>query len=193
VEFRNELDGHQIEAYVYGSGDEVVIMSAGHARPAASDFPDRCSSKIFVGAGGNVPPSQEIQDLYAQLVDPNVSPEEWTRLNTIINYAPGNEHIAATASDLGIYTDVARSQMAAIKATPYSQWEVGGNAPMLVIVGLQDRMAVPENGLIIATERPNTSLIGLANCGHNMIDEQPEELRRVITDFVRRNSISPTD
>ena len=110
--------------------------------------------------------------------------------NTIINYAPGNEHIAATVSDLGIYTDVARGQMAAIKATPYSEWEVGGNAPMLVIVGLQDRMAVPENGLIIATERPNTSLIGLANCGHNMIDEQPEELRRVITDFVRRHSVS---
>ena len=30
-----EHNGHQIEAYVYGSGDEVIIMSAGHARPAA--------------------------------------------------------------------------------------------------------------------------------------------------------------
>ena len=145
---------------------------------------------ILVDAGGNIPPSQEIQDLYAQLDDPDVSPEEWTRLNTIINYAPGNEHIAARASDLGIYTDVSRSQMAAIKATPHSLWEIGGNSPMLVIVGLQDRMAVPENGPTIANERPNTSLIGLANCGHNMIDEQPEELRRVITDFVRRHSVS---
>ena len=89
---------------------------------AESDFPNRCSSMILVDAGGNIPPSQEIQDLYAQLDDPDVSPEEWTRLNTIINYAPGNEHIAARASDLGIYTDVSRSQMAAIKATPHSLW-----------------------------------------------------------------------
>ena len=30
-----EHNGHQIEAYVYGSGDQVVVISAGHARPAA--------------------------------------------------------------------------------------------------------------------------------------------------------------
>ncbi len=57
---------------------------------------------------------------------------------------------------------------------------------MLIIVGLQDRVAVPANGLAIATERPNSWLVGLPDCAHNMIDEQPEVLSRLIAEFLDR-------
>ena len=59
---------------------------------------------------------------------------------------------------------------------------------MLVIVGLQDRVAVPENGLALATGRPQTWLLGIPDCGHNMVDEQPETLSREIARFINYNS-----
>ena len=58
---------------------------------------------------------------------------------------------------------------------------------MLVIVGLQDPVAVPANGLELATQRPDTWLLGLPDCGHNMVDEQPETLSSAIAEFVQRN------
>ena len=48
--------------------------------------------------------------------------------------------------------------------------------------------AVPENAFRIAQTRPNTWLAGLPGCGHNMINEQPEELRRLIVGFIQARS-----
>jgi hypothetical protein len=47
---------------------------------------------------------------------------------------------------------------------------------------------VPENAYKIAETRPNTWLTGLPGCGHNMINEQPEELRRLIVGFIHARS-----
>ncbi len=55
---------------------------------------------------------------------------------------------------------------------------------MLILTGLQDLMAVPENGLKLAKQRPNTWLVGLPNCGHNMVFEQPEALKKLILEFI---------
>lgn len=65
---------------------------------------------------------------------------------------------------------------------------MGGTAPMLAITCLLDRVAVPENAFNIAKTRPNTWLAGLPGCGHNMINEQPEELRRLIVGFIQTKS-----
>ncbi len=156
-------------------------------RTAASDQPDRCASLVLVGAGGQIPPSEETQALYRRYLDPSVSTQEWTDLNAVLMYAPGNEHLAAPAADLGSFPDVAQAQIEASNATPTEEWAAGGSGPMLIIVGLQDRVAVPANGLAIATERPNSWLVGLPDCGHNMIDEQPEAISRLIAEFVERN------
>ena len=73
----------------------------------------------------------------------------------------------------------------ASEATPKEAWSMGGTAPMLAITCLLDRVAVPENAYKIAETRPNTWLAGLPGCGHNMINEQPEELRRLIVGFIQ--------
>jgi pimeloyl-ACP methyl ester carboxylesterase len=157
-------------------------------RTAASDQSDRVASIILIGAGGQILPSAETQALYRRWMDPSTPPEEWTELNSTLMYAPGNEHLAAAAVELGTFPTVARAQVEASNSTPPEDWVSGGSAPMLVIVGLQDRVAIPANGLEIATRRPSTWLLGIPDCGHNMVDEQPETLSHEIAEFINRNS-----
>jgi pimeloyl-ACP methyl ester carboxylesterase len=45
-------------------------------------------------------------------------------------------------------------------------------------------VAVPENALNLAKERPNTWLVGIPSCGHNMVFEQPEALGRLISEYI---------
>lgn len=158
-------------------------------RAAASDHPERTLTVSLVGAGGEIMPSQETQDAYRRYLDPATSKEEWARLQGELNYAPGNEHLAPAAVELGSWPDVANAQALASQATPPEEWLGGGVAPMLVMVGLNDLVAVPENGLRIAESRPSTWLIGLANCGHSMTDEQPESILTFLTMFLNQRSL----
>ena len=156
-------------------------------RAAASVRPHRCGSIVLAGPGGATPPSEETQELYRRYLDRTVFGEERTALIAALMYAPGNQHLATDEASPDIDADVARTQIEASDATPPEEWEGGGTAPMLIIVGLQDRVAPPANGLAIATERPESWLIGLPTCGHNMVDEQPEALSRFVAEFVGRH------
>ncbi len=153
-------------------------------RTASADQPDRVSSLILIGAGGEILPSAEVQEKYLRYIDPNVSREEWLQLHAELNFAAGNRHLATAANEE--YPALASAQVAASNATPSSEWVDGGTAPMMVITCLQDVVAVPQNGLNIAMSRPNTWLVGIAECGHNMVFEQPEALRLLLVQYVSR-------
>ena len=153
-------------------------------RTASSDQPERVSTITLIAAGGEVLPTEETQTKFRRYFDASLSRDEWTRLHAEINYAPINAHLAAAAADLGTYPLAAAGQAASIRATPPDEWLVGGTAPMLVMVGLDDRVAPPENGLRLAERRPGTWLVGLPDCGHSMLDEQPEAIMRSLTTFL---------
>ncbi len=153
-------------------------------RTAASDQPERVLSVTLIGAGGEILPSAEVQAKYLRYVDPNTPKGEWLELQAELMFAPGNEHLVSRSAEVGKYPELAAEQMKSSNTTPKSDWTGAGTAPMLVLTGLQDLVAVPENGLNLAKERPNTWLVGIPGCGHNMVFEQPEALRRLITEFI---------
>lgn len=157
-------------------------------RAASQTRPDRVATIILVGAGGEVQPSAETTALYKRYTDPTVPKSEWQSLQAKLMYAPGNEHLAAKDADEGQFPAIAAAQVKASEATPKEAWSMGGTAPMLAITCLLDRVAVPANAYKIAETRPNTWLAGLPACGHNMINEQPEELRRLIVEFIQARS-----
>jgi pimeloyl-ACP methyl ester carboxylesterase len=157
-------------------------------RAASQTKPDRVATIILVGAGGEVLPSPETIALYKRYTDPDVPKSEWLSLQGKLMYAPGNEHLAEKDAGEGEFPAVAAAEVKASEATPTEAWSVGGTAPMLAITCLLDRVAVPENAYKIAETRPKTWLAGLPGCGHNMINEQPEELRRLIVGFILARS-----
>jgi pimeloyl-ACP methyl ester carboxylesterase len=159
-------------------------------RAAAAQRPERTLSIILIGAGGEILPSDEVQAMYWRYVDPNTSKQEWLRLQGELMFAPGNEHLASRSAAIGSYPELAAAQIKASNATPKSEWLAGGTAPMLILTCLQDRLAVPENALNLAKSRPESWMVGIPGCGHNMIYERPEDLTRLIVDFLARHSAS---
>lgn len=155
-------------------------------RAAAADRPDRTKSVILIGAGGEILPAHEIQMLYRRYTDPTTTKDEWRSLQGKLMFAPGNEHLADRSASLGTYPELAAAQGKASNNTAKSEWIGGGTAPMLILMCLQDRLAVPENGLNIAKSRANTWVVGMPQCGHNMLYERPEDLRRLIVDYIVR-------
>ncbi len=159
-------------------------------RTTSQDHPDNIAGIILIGAGGNVQPSAETMELYKQYTDPNIGKEEWMRLQGILMYAPGNEYLAKIDSEQGEFPLLASEQVNASNRTPNTEWEMGGVAPMLVLTCLNDRVAVPESALSIAEKRPKTWLIGLPNCGHNMLNERGDDIKKLIVDFIKK---TPSD
>ena len=107
------------------------------------------------------------------------------RPNAFANFAKAN----ADKSKLGLggfYPEVATAQIAINNRTSLDEWWQGGTAPMLVVQGLEDKAAVPQNAFNVATKRPKTWLAGIPNCGHNMVFEQPDEIAEHIVAFLKR-------
>ena len=154
-------------------------------RTASADQPDRVLGLIAMGCGGEIPPSEEVQNAYRRMNQPDIGQEEWLRLNAFANFAKAN----ADKSKLGVggfYPEVVSAQIAINNRTPLDEWWQGGTAPMLVVQGLEDKAAVPQNAFNVATKRPKTWLAGIPNCGHNMVFEQPDEIAEHIVAFLKR-------
>jgi len=154
-------------------------------RTASADQPDRVLSLIAMGCGGEILPPEEVQNAYRRMNEPDIGQEEWVELNAFANFAKAN----TDKSRLGLggsYPEVAKAQLAITNRTPLDEWWQGGTAPMLVVQGLEDRVAVPQNAFNLAIKRPDTWLVGIPNCGHNMVFEQPDEVAEQIVAFLKR-------
>ena len=156
-------------------------------RTASADQPDRVLSLIALAAGGEIPPGSEVVDAYRRMRTPGIAPEEWLRLSAFANFAPGNADKARLGVG-GSVASVATAQLSISDRTPTAEWALGGTAPMLILQGLEDKVAVPQNAINLATRRPNSWLVGLPNCGHNMVFEQPDEIAVQIVAFVRNHA-----
>jgi pimeloyl-ACP methyl ester carboxylesterase len=59
--------------------------------------------------------------------------------------------------------------------------------PILIIQGLQDRAAPPENGRLLKAEAPDrVELIELDGAGHALLPEKPVEISGAVTTFLRK-------
>ena len=61
-------------------------------------------------------------------------------------------------------------------------------APTLVIVGEHDKVTPPRENMEIAKLIPNSKIVLIKNAGHLVLYEKPEELNRVIHEFVKKIS-----
>lgn len=110
-------------------------------------------------------------------------------------FAPGND---ATVWQSGWHPDVARMQRAAVQglarqagaagaATGVDAWWAGGTARILVVQGLQDTVALPENGRLLQSEfRDRVELIEIDGAGHALLPEKPDAIADAVLDFIKR-------
>jgi pimeloyl-ACP methyl ester carboxylesterase len=186
--------GADVARAIESVGGAPVVL-AGHAygnrvaRMLASDRPDLVRGVVLIAAGGKFPPGAEaVQNL---LIFQNKSlPAE--RRSIAAKAAFFGLQSNPTPDDImldGISADTIKMQAGTLdpKLFPLEWWWPGGKAPMLVIQGLADVIAPPENGRSLKTDYPDrVTLVELAGLGHIMMRERPDLVAEAIAAFVNK-------
>jgi pimeloyl-ACP methyl ester carboxylesterase len=105
-------------------------------------------------------------------------------------FAPGNNPAVWRG---GWYPAAAKMEAEASRKAPVGDWwSAGGAVPILIIQGLGDQIASPENGRLLKAEAPDrVELVELDGAAHALLPEKPDEIARVAIAFLRRVAPSP--
>jgi pimeloyl-ACP methyl ester carboxylesterase len=154
------------------------------ARTLASDHPNLVKRLILLAAGGMVPRSPEIEQATNRVWDPALPKEDRLEAIRLAFFARGND---ARVWQEGWYITVANAQRACDARTPLRDWWAGGSAPILVLQGAEDVVAVPENARRMAAEFPaRVTVVEISRAGHAMLPEQPEQIASAILAYLAR-------
>src|SRR5205814_6051072 len=67
-------------------------------------------------------------------------------------------------------------------------WNAGARTPLLIIQGLQDIVAPPENGHMMKKELGDrVELIDIDGAGHALLPERPEAIAKAVVTFAKRS------
>lgn len=184
---------HDLAAAVGRTLDAAGVERAhlvGHAfgnrvmRCFAADHPARVRSVTLFGSGGRVPGYPDATAALGTILWHRGTPDEVVAALRVAMFAPGSE-IPADWVD-GWLPDVAQVQHAAASATPIDEWwTAGDHAPVLVVQGLDDRLAPPANGHdLVERLGARGRLVELPAMGHAMLPERPADLAAVLLSFL---------
>jgi pimeloyl-ACP methyl ester carboxylesterase len=174
-------------------GSPAVVL--GHAfgqrvcRMLAADRPDLVSAVIMLAAGGKVSPSEDIGTALRGCFD--LSLPQNTRMDFV------RSAFFAVDNDPTVWRDgwepaLVQTQVRASQATPIESWWGAGQASILVIQGLEDRLAVPENGRVLQKALGSrVELVEIEGAGHALLPERPEEIATAVLGFLKRFSREP--
>lgn len=148
------------------------------ARTAAADRPDLVNMVILLGCSGKVQPTPAIAEAIrlAQAVD--TPPDVRARAVRAAWYGPGR--------DISVWMEgwsqtVMKSYLAAAAATDVADWWTAGSAEVLIVQGLDDVSAPPENGRQLKAEiGERATLIELNGVGHAVPVEDPDGVAEVL-------------
>ena len=73
-------------------------------------------------------------------------------------------------------------------SVPLEAWWDGGKAPMLVLQGLHDVIALPENGRSLRQDHPErVTLVEFEDLGHAMVQERPDLVVDAIVTWAKKS------
>jgi pimeloyl-ACP methyl ester carboxylesterase len=170
-----------------GSGPAHVI---GHAfgnrvvRCLAADSPDLVRSVTLLACGGQVEPDEQARTALFRCFEPGLPDTEHMAAVRTAFFAPGND--PSVWRD-GWWPAAARAESAAVRATDPATWRHAGRAPLLIVQGLQDRVAPPENGRLLKRELGGrVTLVKLDGAGHALLPEQPAAIAEAVLTFLAK-------
>lgn len=180
-------------AHIFG-----VSMGGLIAQMMALDYPDRVR-KLVLGCtthGGRhaVQPEREVMELLASASDPGIPPEKAVRMRAPILFSERFMREEPQRLEEFLQLSIkhwptpegAAGQMGALSVFNVKRRLGEIRCPVLVITGSEDRMMPPENSRLLAEGIPDASLYIVNGAGHSFFLEKPEEVNRVIADFLRK-------
>jgi pimeloyl-ACP methyl ester carboxylesterase len=151
------------------------------ARMVTALAPTQVASLTLLAAGGLVPFADEIGVALSRcFTEVPGSPAHLEAVRTAF-FAEGHDpSIWAGGWDAG----VAAFQRSALERTPLERWWGAVAERTLVIQGLDDVLAVPENGRrYVAEQARAATLVEIANAGHALVVEQPAAIAQAMLAF----------
>lgn len=152
------------------------------ARCVVADAPERVDSLVMLAAGGLVHMAPDIAASLLACFDDTLPADEHLHHVRTVFFADGND---PTVWVDGWMRDVALLQSGAVQRTPPGEWTGVAAARVLVVQGLQDVCAVPENGRRYAAMHPDrVRLVEIEGAGHALLPEQPDAISAAVIGFL---------
>jgi len=157
------------------------------ARCVAADHPALVRSVILLAAGGLVEPDPEAQAAFQRGLRQDLPASERLEALKVALFSPASA--PALAVLWTIWPAAAAVQGRANQATPLTDWWTGGTAPLLVVQGLDDRIAPPGNGRALRDQLgARVRLVEVPNAGHAFLFEQPKIVTEAVIAFLREHA-----
>jgi len=169
-----------------GGGPAFVLGHAGGnrvARALATRRPDLVKAVILLAAGGRHHDPAKF-DLFAR---ETMFREPSREMFLHVMHESG---FFAPRSDPSVWLggwwrETARPQAEGNKAVDPREWWAAAGKPVLVVQGLDDGIAPPENGRELKALYPDrVSLVEIENAGHALLPEQPDLISRVVVGWL---------
>jgi pimeloyl-ACP methyl ester carboxylesterase len=155
------------------------------ARCLASDRPGSVRRLVLLAAGGQIAPNAATQEAARQLVRTDLADADWFAALRAVYLSPHSD--PALVRQLEQTPAATRVHATAGRATPAEDWQDGGDAPMLILQGLDDRMAPPANGHALRERLgERVRVIDLPRAGHLLPLEAVAAVTDAVIDFLRR-------
>jgi pimeloyl-ACP methyl ester carboxylesterase len=161
-------------------------------RTVATNYPDKVATVTLLAAGGLVAPDLAPGVLNRLLSEPDLPLDEKQALarESLFAAATDDQQVRGFVEQLSYWPAARRSQQVANRAVPREHWWAGGDSPLLIVQGLEDRTAPPANGRQMQqTYGDRVTLVEISDAGHLMGYEKPEETARAIVEFLKRHSL----
>lgn len=157
------------------------------ARCFAQDYPGLVKSVVLISAGGLIGPDPDVAPIFQKMLTSgleDMTDQEKREMIGLVLYSPATD-ISKVRYPGKVWYDAIPSQAYAAQVTKLNDWWAGGNAPMLIIQGLDDRVAPPGNGRDLQSEfGERIKLIEVENAGHALLDEWPEIIADSIVSYL---------
>jgi pimeloyl-ACP methyl ester carboxylesterase len=152
------------------------------ARMLATERPQLVRGLVLIAAGGKFPPAPGVFESLRDVQDKNLPIDKRAEIARKIAYGPNtNISIADMRLDDSSAATIKAQSIAPSPSTPVESWWAGGKAPMLVLQGLHDVIAPPQNGRSLKQDYPDrVTLVEFADLGHSMVRERPDLIANAI-------------
>lgn len=160
------------------------------ARAVATDHPELVVTVSLIAAGGMARPLVSLANSGRVFGDPDLPREDQLAFAREALFAPATSDavILEFIDNLAYAREASAARSGANRATPVEQWWAGGEAPMLIVQGLDDKVAPPQNGVLMQEEfGDRVEVVNLEDAGHLMGLEKPAEVSAAIITFLRRH------
>ncbi len=181
-----------VSAVIEAIGGAAVTI-VGHAfgnrvaRTVAADRPDLVRRVVLLGCSGKVQPNPEIAEAIRLAQAVETADDVRAEAVRVAWYGAGQ--------DIGVWLSgwsqpVMKAYLAAAAATEITDWWTAGQADVLIVQGLADVSAPPENGRLLKAEiGDRASLVELPGVGHSLPIEAPHLVMQATIAYLAHDDV----